>query len=65
MNRPSKALQSFVLASEQSPAAVKQRARVQTYYAIRAKIRQIVDYAFMPVCCLLIIAAIWLTGGKP
>ena len=61
MSRPSKALQSFVLASEQSPAAVNQRARVQT----RAKIRQVIDYAFMPVVCLLIIAVILLTGGKP
>lgn len=65
MNRPSKALQSFVLASEQSPAAVKQRARVQTRIETRAKIRQIVDYAFMPAMCLLIICVILLTGGKP
>ncbi len=65
MNRPSKTLQSFVLASEQSPAAVKQRARVQTCIETRAKIRQIADYAFMPVMCLIIVAVILVAGGKP
>lgn len=62
MNRTTHNAQSFIAASQRTRTARLHRLRVRL---ARYKVRQAIDYAFMPVMCLIIIAAILLTGGKP
>ena len=62
MNRTTHNAQAFITASQRTRTARLHRLRVRL---ARHKVRQAIDYAFMPTMCLIIIAAILLTGGKP